>query len=417
MSHIFRFKSYNFKSFSLALVAIVLALGSLGIFLIQRLQDEDEQQFEKQVIGYAIGLVLMVFIALIDYHFVCKMAIPLYLLNIGLMLFTRFTDSSSGLPLYGKKHYKAKRWIEIRLSSSPEGPKLEFMPSEITKIVLIVCLAAFFYRVQKKIKKFWVILVAGMIAAIPILMIFLQPDFSTSVVLFLFFCVILFASGVDLKQILPIILIGVPVLFIMVWYVQQDWQTLLQNWQRNRILALLNPSEHSDEMYQQNNAMLAIQAGGFFGKLLIGDTGKRITDVVPVVESDFIFSAIGEEFGIIGMFTTIVGFLGFALIGIKIALKAKDFEGRMLAVGITSLVTIQAFVNMGVVISLLPNTGIPLPFVSSGLTALIMNLATLGILLNVSMQPSGFVPGDDGEFNYVLKNRGSVPNDFSKIRV
>ncbi|MBP5183592.1 MAG: FtsW/RodA/SpoVE family cell cycle protein [Lachnospiraceae bacterium] len=411
-SHIFKIKSYNFKSFSLSIVAIVLALGSVGIFLIQRLQDADERQFEKQVLGYAIGLFAMAFVAMIDYHFICKFAIPLYILNLGLLLFTRFTDSTSGLPIYGKRHYKAKRWITFR-----KGTKevIEFMPSELTKLIIIICLAVLLTKLQKNIKKFWVILLAGAMTAIPVLLVFMQPDLSTSIVIFLFFCIVLFVSGVSLKQILPIILVAVPVVFFLIWYVQQDWQTLLDYYQQKRILSLLNPTEYTDEMFQQNNAMLAIQAGGFFGKLLLGDLGPRLTDKVPVVESDFIFSAIGEEFGVFGMFLTIAGFLFFALVGIRIARKAKDMLGCLLAIGITSLITIQAFVNMGVVISLLPNTGIPLPFVSSGLTALISNLMTLGILLNVSMQPQGFVSADDGEYNYRITNRGSIPNDFNKI--
>jgi len=412
MSRIFNLKGYNFRSFSLSIVTIVLALGAVGIFLIQRLQDDDEIQFEKQVLGFAVGLVIMAFVALIDYHFICKFAIPLYILNIGLMLFTRFTNSSMGLPIYGKAHYKAKRWLEIKIS---EGTKIEFMPSEITKILIVIGLAVLFTKMQKNIKKFYVILIAGVLTAVPILLVFMQPDLSTSIVLFLLFCVMLFASGVNLKQLMPIILIAVPLVFFMIWYVQQDWQTLLESWQQKRILSLLNPDEYSNEMFQQNNAMLAIQAGGVFGKLLLGDTGARLTDVVPVVESDFIFAAIGEEFGIVGMFLTIGAFFLFSIIGIRIALRAKDLTGRFLAVGITSLITIQAFVNMGVVISLLPNTGIPLPFVSSGLTALISNLATLGILLNVSLQPKDFKAANEDEFNFELKNRGSVPNDFTKI--
>ncbi len=407
-------RNYNFKSFSLAIVAIVLAMGSVGVFLIQRLQDEDELQFEKQVLGYAVGLVIMIIVMLIDYHFICKFAIPLYLFNIALMLFCRYTSASSGLPLYGKKHYTAKRWIEIKLSSTQ---KLEFMPSELTKLIIIICLAVLFSKLQRYIKKFWVILVAGAVTAVPIFLVLIQPDLSTSIVIFLFFCVVVFDSGVNLKHLVPILAVGIPLVFFLIWYVQQDWQHLIEDWQQERILSLLNPTDHTDKMFQQNNAMLAIQAGGVFGKLLLGDTGARVTDVVPVVESDFIFAAIGEEFGMIGMLLTIGSFFAFAFLGLRIARRAKDTLGRLLAVGITSLLTIQAFVNMGVVTSILPNTGIPLPFVSSGLTALISNLATLGILLNISIQPAGYVPGSDSEFEFKLRQRGNQPNDFSKISI
>jgi rod shape determining protein RodA len=161
--------------------------------------------------------------------------------------------------------------------------------------------------------------------------------------------------------------------------VQQDFQILLEDYQVERILGT--------DMYQQNNAALAIQAGGMFGKLITGDVGPRASAYVPVVESDFIFSAIGEEFGFVGMLLIVGGYLLFAMTGLRIAQKAKDYLGSMIAIGITALVSVQAFVNIGVVTSLLPNTGIPLPFISSGLTALLCNLATIGILLNISLQP------------------------------
>jgi len=400
-------RNYNFKSFSLSLVALVLALGSVGVFLIQRLQDADEMQFEKQVLGYAAGLVIMLLVMLVDYHFICKFAIPLFFLNIALMLFCMFTDKTSGLPFYGKKHYSAKRWIG--------NGSIEFMPSELSKIIMIICLAVLFTKLARDIKKFWIILLAGVIGGIPIVLVMIQPDLSTSIVLFTVFCVLVFCSGVQIKHLVPIVLVGVPLVIALFWYVQQDWQHLLNEYQQGRILALLNPTEYTDKMYQQNNAMLAIQAGGVFGKLLLGDTSARLTDVVPVVESDFIFSAIGEEFGMIGMFLTIAAYFLFAIIGLRIARRAKDQLGSLLAIGITSLLTIQALVNMGVVTSILPNTGIPLPFVSSGLTALITNLATLGILLNISLQPAGYIPGSEGEFEYKLRQRGNVPNDFSRI--
>lgn len=411
-----KFRNYNFKSFSLALVSIVLALGGLGVFLIQRLQDSDERQFEKQIVAYGIGIVIMLGVTLIDYHFIAKFAIPLYILNLGLLLFIRYTSSANPLSLgplkvYGKKHYTAKRWIEVAIS----GKKVEFMPSELTKIIMIICLAVLLDKLQKQIKKFWVILVAGALMAVPIFLILIQPDLSTSIVMFLFFCIIMYDSGISYKYIIPIILIGIPLLFFLIWYVQQDWQGLLNEYQQNRVLSLINPAEHTDEMYQQNNAMLAIKAGGFFGKLFTGDTSQRLTDYVPVVESDFIFAAIGEEFGIIGMLVIIGAFFLFAFFGIRIAMRAKDTLGRLMAVGITSLLTIQAFVNMGVVTSLLPNTGLPLPFVSSGLSALLSNLFTLGILLNISIQPAGYNGSDGNDYDFKLKARESRPNDFSKI--
>lgn len=370
------FKEYNFKSFSLSLITVILAFGGIGMFLIQRLQDSDEAQFEKQVLGYVLGLVVMLIVAMIDYHFICKLYIPLYFFNLALLLFCRFTDKSMGLPIYGDTHYSAKRWIEIRLG---EDSTFEFMPSEFSKVIMILVLAKVFDLFQQHIKKLWLLILVSAMMAVPTLLILTQTDLSTSIVMFAFFAVMVFAAGTSYKHLLPIIAVGIPLAILLLWYVQQDFQVLLEPYQVDRILGT--------DMYQQDNAKLAIQSGGMFGKLLTGDTGARASNYVPVVESDFIFSAIGEEFGFIGMFLIIAGYLVFALIGLRIAQRAKDYLGSMIAIGITALISVQAFVNIGVVTSLLPNTGIPLPFISSGLTALICNLATIGILLNISLQP------------------------------
>lgn len=372
----FKFREYNYKTFSLSLVTVILAFGGIGMFLIQRLQDSDESQFEKQVLGYALGLVVMLIVTLIDYHFICKLYIPLYFFNIFLLLFCRFTDKNMGLPIYGDAHYSAKRWIEIRLS---EDSTFEFMPSEFSKIIMILVLASVFDIYYQHIKKLWLLVFVSVIMAIPTLLILTQTDLSTSIVMFAFFAIMVFAAGTSYKHLLPIIAVGIPLAIFLFWYVQQDFQVLLEPYQVDRILGT--------DMYQQNNATLAIREGGMFGKLLTGDTGPRASLYVPVVESDFIFSAIGEEFGFFGMLFIIAGYLLFAFIGLRIAKKAKDYLGSMIAIGITALFSVQAFVNIGVVTSLLPNTGIPLPFISSGLTALLCNLASIGILLNISLQP------------------------------
>ena len=137
-------------------------------------------------------------------------------------------------------------------------------------------------------------------------------------------------------------------------------------------------------------------AGGVFGKLILGDDSPRLTRFVPVVESDFIFSAVGEELGFVGSALVIVLFALLLIISLSIAIKAKDKLGRYVAIGIASLITLQAFVNIGVVISLLPNTGIPLPFLSNGLSSLLTNYMLIGILLNIGLQNKDVNPtGDD----------------------
>ena len=150
--------------------------------------------------------------------------------------------------------------------------------------------------------------------------------------------------------------------------------------------------------YQQDNAAAAIRSGGTIGKMLSGDTGIRGTTYVPVKESDFIFTAVAEEFGFIGSVAVIVLYLIIILLIIRIARRARDYLGMMIAIGAGALIAFQVFINIGVVTSLLPNTGIALPFMSSGLSSLLMNLVLVGILLNISIQPKDIIPVEKDEF-------------------
>jgi len=394
----FKIREYNYKSFSLSILLVVIMLGSIGMFLIQRLQDDGENLFQKQVVGYVLGIIIALIVSLIDYHFISKFFIPLYFLNVGLLLFCKVTNKGSGISLgsliniYGYKHFTAKRWIKIEFA----GRSQEVMPSELTKIFMIIVFAKYFDLLQKQLHKVFTLIVSAILLAFPAYLIYDQPNLSTMLVLVILYAFMVLASGIKYKILIPIILIGIPLSAFLIWYVQQDYQILITDYQQGRVVSFFHPTadEYTDDWYQQHNAVLAIEAGGMWGKLLTGDTSPRGTRLVPVSESDFIFSAVGEEFGVFGMSLMIFTFLIFAFLGIRIAKRAKDYLGMMIAMGITSLITVQAFVNMGVVTALLPNTGIPLPFVSSGLSALVGNFIIIGMLLNVSMQPKNYEQDD-----------------------
>lgn len=401
---IFNIRAYNFKKYNFALLAVIFSLGGIGIYLIKILQDEDENLFEKQILGYVVCFIIAVFVSMVDYHFIGKMFIPLYLVSLGLLLICEFSNS---YPVYGWSHYEARRWIKIggdpNAGSANTG--FEFQPSELTKIIMIVFLAKLFELCQKKIKKVWVFFLASFLMAIPTFLIFIQTDFSTSVVLFLMFITVIFVAGISYKILVPFIISVIIVAIGLFWYVQQDYQGFLEYYQQERILSMLYPDEYPDQQYQQANAATAIKSGGMIGKTLTGDDSFRGTNYVPVVESDFIFSAIAEEFGFIGSCVVIFLFALLIFTIIRIALRARDFLGRMIAIGIGTLLMFQVFFNIGVVTSLLPNTGIPLPFVSSGLSSLLSGMLMIGILLNISMQPK--------TDNIVVKNK----EDFSEVKI
>jgi rod shape determining protein RodA len=202
------------------------------------------------------------------------------------------------------------------------------------------------------------------------------------------FAMMIFAAGLSWKIILPVLVIGIPVFIGIFWYIQQDYQVLLQPYQQERVLSILNPEEYPELMYQQDNSKLAIGSGQLYGKMFIEDASQsRGYSTVPISESDFIFSIAGEELGFIG------GCIILALFAIVVyrclitAKNAPDQLGMLTAVGMASMFIFQVFVNIGVATSILPNTGIPLPFLSSGLSSLISGFMAIGIILNIRLQP------------------------------
>ncbi|MCR5205487.1 MAG: FtsW/RodA/SpoVE family cell cycle protein [Lachnospiraceae bacterium] len=406
LKKIFPLKEYDIKSFCFPLLILVYVLGFVGVYLIYVLDIFEKQAikqnlYSKQILAFGIGIVLILFISLVDYHIIAKLSPLIYLFGIGLLLICAFVDTP---PIYGWKHYTAKRWIKIGGDPSLgiNNPGFEFQPSEIVKIALVITLAWFLFKVHKHIKKLWVLAVAAVITAIPIGMIFTQPDLSTSVLLFVVFAIMVLISGVAYKYIVTALVIFVPTVIFLFWYIQQDFQVLFTEFQQNRVLTMLHPEDYPELAYQQQNAANAIKQGGLTGKVMEGVETSLASRSVPVRESDFIFTSVAEEFGFIGALLVIIGYALMILFIIRIARKAKDYLGRMIAVGFASMLLFQIFINIGVVTSILPNTGIALPFMSSGLSSLLVNLVMIGILLNISLQPRGKAKvREESELGYI----------------
>lgn len=362
----FNFKQYDFKRYDYFLLFVVLLLCSVSAFMIYLVQPGD---FKKQIFGIVVGFVIAVIVSMVDYHFIGRFFIVWYILNIGLLIFTR---------LFGPIIENTRRWIKI-------GP-IQFQTSEISKVILIIFLAQFFDFTKDKLNKWSVIGLSIILAAIPTLFILKQPDLSSSMVSVFIFVVMIFAAGLSYKIIAPVLAIGIPVGGALFWYVQQPFQKILTQYQQNRILSILHPEQNNDLMYQQNNSISAIRAGGLYGKLLDANAGDfRAYNSVPVRESDFIFAVIGEEFGFIGC---CIFFGLFALLiykSLSIAKSAPDRLGSLIATGISAMFMFQVFVNIGVATAMLPNTGLPLPFISSGLSSLVGGMIGIGLLLNISI--------------------------------
>ena len=232
----------------------------------------------------------------------------------------------------------------------------------------------------------------GLIAPTLILIV-LQPDLSTTLSIALVFCAMMYLAGLSYRFIGTLIAILVPVTIIFISIVVQPNQPFLHDYQQKRILAWLEPQKYaSDEAYQQNNAIMAIGSGQLTGKGLNNNTTTSVKNgnFISEPQTDFIFAIVGEELGFVGC-CIVIGLLFLIVVQcILIGLRAQDLAGRIICCGVAAQIGFQSFINIGVATGILPNTGIPLPFVSYGLTSLISLYMGIGIVLNIGLQPKKY---------------------------
>jgi len=316
---------------------------------------------KKQVIGIMLGIVAMTVTAIFDYNKLIKLTIPLAI--ISLVLLGLVFVPGLGIEMYG-----AKRWLGLGAFT--------IQPSEIAKFALILFCATYVSKSPEKPKTFLGILPILLYGGVTCLLIILEPNMSITVCVAALMLTILFASGLKIKSFLLII---VPALIGAVGLI------FAEPYRLSRLAAFLNPwSNPKGEGYQLIQSLYALGSGGWFGVGLFNSRQKYA--FLPFAESDFILSVIGEEIGFVGMifFFALIGFIIFR--GLKIASKSNNVFGYVLAVGISMIFGIQAIVNVLVVTGSIPPTGLPLPLVSSGNTSIIIFMAEMGVLFNISKQ-------------------------------
>ena len=362
-------KKYRVRDYDFKLIIMLIAITVVGILVIG---SADRSYQSKQILGFLMGLFLMVVISLFDYSTFLNFYWIIYIGNLVLLLLVEF---------FGEKSNNAQRWVSIA--------GIRFQPSETAKILLILFYAQYIMKHKETISSLKTIISMLVLLAPPLLLIYRQPDLSTTIMIALLFCVLLFMGGLSYKIIFGVLAIAVPLFVIFLTLVLQPDQTLLKDYQQTRILAWLNPAEYStSEGYQQENSKMAIGSGELFGK---GLNNNEISSVkngnfISEPQTDFIFAIVGEELGFAGG-CLVVGLLFLITLEcLMIARKAKDIAGMLIATGMATVIGFQSFMNIGVATGIVPNTGIPLPFVSYGLTSLVSLYIGMGFVLNVRLQ-------------------------------
>lgn len=378
------FRNYRFKNYNFRLVAFVVALTIYGIIIIGS-ANEDYQN--KQIIGMVLGVIVMVVVSMIDYSTILSFSWLLYAMAVIALALIKS-------PL-GYSSHEATRWIRIG--------GLQFQPSEMAKVFLILFFAAYLLKYADTLNTRMRLLITVILALIPLMLIVIEPDLSTTVVTFLVIYTMLFYAGLSAK--LTGALVGIGAIGTAgVIFLTLHSSGVLQGYQNERIAAWLQPDKYPSSSMQQQNSIMAVGSGMLFGKGLsnTGADSVKNGNYIPEPHTDFIFAVTGEEVGFLGTVLMIVLIFGIVFECLRTAKKAKDLAGQLICVGMASLVAFQAFVNISVVTGLMPNTGLTLPFVSYGLTSLVTLYFGIGFVLNVSIQSKKFY-GDERNLTFELK--------------
>jgi len=346
------------------LATCVAALMTLGLVMLYSAGTtaRGSQLLGTQLMWCALGCVVCIGAAAVDYRVWRKWAWPVFIIAMLLLVLVL-------VPGIGHRINGARRWFSFG--------GVSFQPSELGKLALILVLAWYCERYQRQMHTWYRgIVIPGLLVALPLGLIFVEPDRGATILLAAVAGVMLLVAGVQWRYFLPPILVAAVGLAVSIWH---DPMRL------KRILSWLYLEENKDGVgYQAYQAMLALGSGGWLG-LGLGNSRQKL-GFVPEHHTDFIFPIIGEELGLVATLGVIGGFVGIVVCGVYIATHARDAFGTMLAAGVTFLIGLQAFINIAVVTSVLPNKGLALPFISYGGSNLVAMLGCVGLLLSVARQ-------------------------------
>ncbi len=361
------FSKYRMRSYNFRLYILVVVTSLFGLLIIN---SADSSYTLRQAFGLGAAIVWMTILSFIDYKKILKLHRILYVLAIILLI---------AVLLFGTKAGGATRWLAFG------GFRLQ--PSEISKVLLVLFLSQFLVNHRERMNSWKFLGITGFILIIPLGLIVNEPDLSQTILTSVILFSVLFSAGLPYKKLGKVLAVVVPIVIVLLIYIQNPNQKILKTYQWYRVMAFLNPEAYDDSVYQQENAVTAIGTGGLTGKGLNNDdpTSLLHNNYIPEAHTDFIFAALGEQLGFVGCVVAIVLLAAIAFECIFISIKSRDESAKLIAIGVATHIAIQTFFNIGVVTRLLPNTGLALPFFSYGLSSLITLYTAMGIMLNLSL--------------------------------
>lgn len=354
-----REREWNIDWLSFTLFGLTLALTLFGILMIYSATRSANLAI-RQAMWLCISLVAFVVVARVHYAELMRINRYVYFAVIALLIAVL-------APFIGKVVNGARSWI-------PVGPLGSFQPSEFSKIGIVVTLGTLLRN--SHLYERHEVVPALVHVGLPVFLILLQPDFGTAMVFIVVLFAMLYIGGTDIRWLVGMLAVGAAAAPVLIKYGLRDYQ-------RQRLLVFLDP--YSDPLRSGWNviqSLVSVGSGRLLGKGLFGSTQGRL-GFLPEHHNDFIFALIAEEFGFVGSFMILATYAIVLLLGLKVALDAKDYYGRCIAAGVVSMYLAHVMINVGMAVGLMPVTGIPLPFVSSGGSSLLTNWIGLALLVNV----------------------------------
>ncbi len=361
------------QSLDYFLILSVFCLVIFGIVIIgsaTRINiNGPEGEFQNQMLWFATGIILMLAAALIDYHTISKFYIVIYGFNIFLLILVLIFGGDDGTGV--------KRWI------------FGIQPSEFSKVFMIIYLSNFIDKHREKINNISILLAVFIATLVPFVLIKEQPSLSASLVTLAIMVTLLFTGRISYKYILIALAIVIPIAIVLIIDLHTEEHKILslflEPYHIRRLTTAVNPDLSSPDYYQTKNSIWAIGSGELRGKGLYQGTINQLS-YLPESHNDFIFSVIGEEFGFLGCVCVLVLVLIIIAKCLYIAARAMDNLGKLIASGVAGMLAFQVFVNVGVATGLLPNTGMPFPFLSYGGSSMWINMISIGLVLNVGLR-------------------------------
>jgi len=355
----------------LCIMTILIVLGLITLFSATYYKAQDGgdplSEVKKQLFGVAVGAAAMLITSRVPYAFWGRPKVVLFGIIASMILLILVVIPGIGTSING-----SRRWLSLG--------GLSFQPGEMAKYACVLFMASVLTARGNRIRLFFKgILPVLIVPGILFLIILEQPNLSTAGTIIIVSLLMVLLSGAKWRH---MALLGLGGLALGGYY---TWSA---DYRRERLLSFTDPfAKMSDEGYQLSQSLIAFGSGGLFGMGL--GQGRQKYAYLPYPESDFIFAIVGEDFGLLGCLCVIALFVAFMLAGMRVAVRCEDRFGCLLSAGIVAMISVQAFINMGVVVGILPTTGLPLPFFSAGGTSLSITMAAVGVVLNVSRSNTG----------------------------